>query len=81
METLVANTALIRRRIRNPSLTMKILSVGSLSKTDVVLCYMDDHVDHALLNKLLEKNPGRAGGILDYEPAELDGGHASNPLV
>lgn len=80
VETLVANTALIRRRIRNPSLTMKILSVGSLSKTDVVLCYMDDHVDHALLNRLL-KNPGRAGGILDYEPAELDGGHASNPLV
>ena len=55
VETLVANTALIRRRIRNPSLTMKILSVGSLSKTDVVLCYMDDHVDHALLNKLLKK--------------------------
>ena len=50
VETLVANTALIRRRIRNPSLTMK-----SLSKTDVVLCYMDDHVDHALLNKLLKK--------------------------
>ena len=41
--------------VRNPSLTMKILSVGSLSKTDVVLCYMDDHVDHALLNKLLKK--------------------------
>ena len=55
VETLVANTALIRRRIRNPSLTMKILSVGSLSKTDVVLCYMDDHVDHALLNKLLHR--------------------------
>ena len=55
VETLVANTALIRRRIRNPSLTMKILSVGSLSKTDVVLCYMDDHVDHALLNRLLKK--------------------------
>ena len=50
VETIVFNTALIRRRIRDPRLTMEMLSVGSISHTDVVLCYMDDIVDQKLLN-------------------------------
>lgn len=54
VETLVSNTALIRRRIRHPNLTMKIFSVGKVSKTDVVLCYMEDKVDKNLLNRLSE---------------------------
>ena len=41
VETLVMNTALIRRRIRDPRLTMEHFSVGSSSHTDVVVCYMD----------------------------------------
>lgn len=52
VETLVSNTALIRRRIRSPELTMKIFSVGNISKTDVVICYMDDKVDKNLLDKI-----------------------------
>ena len=40
LETMVFNTALIRRRIRDPNLTMEILQIGSKSKTDVTLCYM-----------------------------------------
>lgn len=55
VETLVSNTALIRRRIRNPNLTMKIFSVGNLSKTDVVVCYMDDKVDKKLLHQICDK--------------------------
>lgn len=50
VETVVFNTALIRRRIRDPQLTMEILSVGSISHTDVVLCYLDNAVDRTLLN-------------------------------
>lgn len=50
VETLVFNTALIRRRIRSPKLTMEILNAGELSKTDVVLCYMEDRVDRELLS-------------------------------
>ena len=50
VETIVFNTALIRRRIRDPKLTMEMLSVGSISHTDVVLCYMKDLVDETLLN-------------------------------
>lgn len=55
VETIVFNTALIRRRIRNPKLTMEMLSVGSVSHTDVVLCYMDDLVDQKLLNHVRTK--------------------------
>ena len=49
VETIVFNTALIRRRIRDPKLTMEMISVGSISHTDVVLCYMNDIVDKNLL--------------------------------
>lgn len=55
VETLVANTALIRRRIRHPSLTMSIFSVGKRSKTDVVVCYMEDVVDKKLLKTIKDK--------------------------
>ncbi len=40
VETLVTNTALIRRRIRDPRLTMEHFCIGSISSTDVVMCYM-----------------------------------------
>ena len=39
VETLVFNTALIRRRIRDPKLTMHYLSIGTHSKTDVVILW------------------------------------------
>ena len=45
VETLVFNTAMVRRRIRAPQLTMEIFQVGKTSKTDVVLCYMADKAD------------------------------------
>lgn len=55
VETLVFNTALIRRRIRSPKLTMKMLSVGEKSKTDVVVCYMEDTVDKEFLGWLTKR--------------------------
>lgn len=55
VETLVFNTALIRRRIRNPKLTFEIHTVGSDSKTDVAISYIDGAVDEVLLNQLRDK--------------------------
>ncbi len=55
VETLIFNTALIRRRIRNPALTMHYLSIGTDSRTDVVVCYMDDRADHSYIDKLKKK--------------------------
>jgi len=52
VETLIFNTALIRRRIRDPKLSMEILSAGKTSKTDIVLCYMEDRVDRPLLKEI-----------------------------
>lgn len=55
VETIVFNTALIRRRIRDPHLTMKMMEIGKSSRTDVTLCYMSDRVDPDLLSGLIKK--------------------------
>ncbi len=52
VETVVFNTALIRRRIRDPHLVMEMQQAGSCSKTDIVLCYMEDRVDQAFLEEI-----------------------------
>lgn len=52
VETIVFNTALIRRRIRSPQLRMEMLKAGTNSQTDIVLCYMDDRVDRNFLEKI-----------------------------
>ncbi len=52
VETVVFDTALIRRRIRDPHLIMEMLEVGQSSRSDVVLCYMDNLVDQALLDNV-----------------------------
>ena len=55
VETIVMNAALIRRRIRNENLTIKMLNVGSISKTDIALCYMEDKVDKKKLKHIEDK--------------------------
>ena len=52
VETLIFNTALIRRRIRDPKLTMEITSAGESSHTDIAICYMDGRVDEQLLSMI-----------------------------
>lgn len=52
VETIVFNTALVRRRIRSPQLRMEMLKAGTNSQTDIVLCYMDDRVDRDFLEKI-----------------------------
>ena len=49
VETIVFNTALIRRRIRSPKLSMEMVNIGKTSHTDVVLCYMEDRIDREFL--------------------------------
>ena len=55
VETLVFNTAMVRRRIRDPNLTMYYTSVGTRSKTDVVLCYIKGIADDKYVQKLSQK--------------------------
>ena len=58
VETLVFNTALIRRRIRDPRLTMRYLTVGSQSRTDVVLCFLEGKADEGYVKELEAKLNG-----------------------
>ena len=55
VEAVVPNMALLRRRIRDPHLTMEGLKVGRRSHTDAVLCYLDDKADPGLLSAIREK--------------------------
>lgn len=55
VETIVFNTALMRRRIRDPHLVMEMTEVGDSSRTDVAVCYMEDRVDQALLDNVSKR--------------------------
>ena len=55
VETVVFNTALIRRRIRDPKLVMSIQSAGESSHTDIVVCYMEDRADLELVGRIKER--------------------------
>lgn len=54
-ETLVFNTALIRRRLRDPKLRMKIMQVGGRSKTDVCVAYIEDITNEDFVNEISEE--------------------------
>lgn len=55
VETLIFNTAMIRRRIRDTNLTMKYLSVGEKSKTDISVVYLKEKADPVLVKSIIEK--------------------------
>ncbi len=55
VETVVFNTALLRRRIRDPKFTAEVMCVGNRSRTDIVLAYIDDIVDKNMLDKVRER--------------------------
>ncbi len=70
VETLVMNTALIRRRIRDERLTMRHFDMGGVSKTDVVMCYMAGVAEDSLVEKIAKK-------LADAKPKTLTLGFQS----
>lgn len=52
VETIVFNTALTRRRIRDRTLRMEFMQVGRRSKTDIVICYIGDIADPDMVEQL-----------------------------
>lgn len=58
VETLIFNTALIRRRIRDPRLRVELQNVGRRSRTDVAICYMEGEADTKILAHLKERLAG-----------------------
>ena len=55
VETIVFNTALIRRRIRSTNLRMEMFHAGNSSQTDIVLCYMENRVDQKFLEQIRKR--------------------------
>lgn len=55
VETLIFNTALIRRRIRDPRLTMTYKNAGGSSKTDIVICYLEGVADKKYVDYISKK--------------------------
>src|SRR5699024_9275276 len=52
VETIIFNTALTRRRLRDPSLRMEYHEVGKRSKTDIAIGYLEDVADPDLVESL-----------------------------
>ena len=55
VETVVFNTALIRRRIRSTDLVMEMHTVGKSSRTDVVIAYMGNRVEPEMLENIRQR--------------------------
>lgn len=55
VETLVKNTALLRRRVRDPNLIMETHTVGTRSRTSVVICYLSTRVNQKQLDEVRQK--------------------------
>lgn len=55
VETLIFNTALIRRRIRDPKLIFELTQIGTRSKTDATIAYIGDLADKTLLNHIRQR--------------------------
>jgi spore germination protein KA len=49
-ETLLFNTALLRRKIRTEKMKMEIMQVGKMSKTDICIAWVDGVADSGLVN-------------------------------
>ena len=55
VETLIFNTALIRRRVRDPALTVSYTSVGDSSRTDIAIIYMEGKAEPDLVERVKGK--------------------------
>lgn len=84
VETIIFNTALIRRRLRDPNLIFEMKSVGKRSRSDVVIAYLEDLVDKKLLKEVQEKIDKIDIGALVMAEKTLDEAlikkHWYNPL-
>lgn len=84
VETLPFNTALIRRRLRDPNLRFEIVKIGTRSQGDIAVCYIKDITDPKLIDIVKERlNNINIDGIPMAEKAieeYIVGGSKWNPL-
>ncbi|CAG7612056.1 hypothetical protein PAESOLCIP111_01474 [Paenibacillus solanacearum] len=64
VETLLTNVTLVRRRIRDPKLTLEIMQVGARTQTDVCIAYIKDICDLNLVEAVRDKiNQVKVDGV------------------
>ncbi len=84
VETIVFNTALIRRRLRDPNLRFEIVKVGTRSQCDIAVCYIKDITNPDLVETVKKRiNNINIDGIPMAEKAieeYIVGGSKWNPL-
>ncbi|TWH48976.1 spore germination protein [Sporomusa sp. KB1] len=84
VETIVFNTALIRRRLRDPNLRFEIVKVGTRSQCDIAVCYIKDITNTELIATVKDRlNNINIDGIPMAEKAieeYIVGGSKWNPL-
>jgi len=51
-ESLSDNLALVRRRIKSPSVRVNAFTLGTATRTDTAIMYLEDKVDHEVLKEL-----------------------------
>ncbi len=66
VEPLLHNLAMLRRRLRTPELKLEYFTLGTVTKTDCCLCYLENAVDRSVLS-LLRQRLARISidGVLD----------------
>jgi spore germination protein KA len=57
-ESLIGNTALLRRKLQTPDLKMEIRSISSSSEQRMCVCYLDEVVDKNVLGRLYKRLDG-----------------------
>ena len=72
VETMLFNANLIRRRIRSPRLTFEISCVGTESKTDVAVAYMQGSVNDKLLSQIKKTLAGLSVSSLTMGSKSLE---------
>lgn len=84
VETIVFNTALIRRRLRDPRLRFEIIKVGVRSQTDIAVAFIQDIANPDLVDSIKEKvNAINIDGVPMAEKAieeYIVGGFKWNPF-
>lgn len=83
VETLLYNTTLLRRRLRDPRLRCEIVRVGRHSHTDVALCYLEGVADPRMVEDVrrrLKDADVRNISMSERAVATLLSDHPWNPL-
>lgn len=71
-ETLKTNITLVRRRIRDTKLKVKMIKIGRRSKTDIAILYVDDITDKRIL-KEVEQRLSRIDTDIILESGYIEG--------